>query len=77
MKKSEIKVGEVYTNGKGRTRKVVDFGPQYVLYEGQACTENLQYEVVHDGSKKNRTAGERHNMTLSAFASWAKSFVSD
>lgn len=75
MKKSEIRIFGVYSNGRGRVRKVVDIGPQYVLYDGQECTENLRYEIVNDGTKKNRTAGEHHNMTVAAFAAWAKEEV--
>lgn len=75
MKKSEIKIGKLYSNGKGRIRKVVDMGPQYKLYDAQVCEDNLRYEIVNDGSKKNRTAGEQGNMTLAAFASWAKEEV--
>lgn len=75
MKKSEIKTGKIYSNGKGRARKVLDMGPQYKFYEGQESTENLRYEVVQDGTKKNRTAGEQHNMTVAAFASWAKEII--
>lgn len=77
MKKSEIKIGHIYSNGKGRKRLVVDFGPQYVLYAGQACSENLQYEIIHDGTKMNTTAGKRENMTLASFASWCKEDVSE
>ena len=72
MKKSEIVVGKSYSNGKGRIRKVVDMGPQYKLYDARVSTENLRYEIVRDGSKANRTAGEQGNMTVAAFASWAK-----
>lgn len=72
MKKNEIKVGGVYSNGNGRIRKVIDFGPQYKLYDAQECTENLRYEIVNDGSKKNLTAGEQCNMTIASFAAWAK-----
>lgn len=72
MKKSEIKIGCIYSNGRGRARKVVDIGPQYKLYDGQASTENLRYEIIVDGSKSNRTAGQQGNMTLVAFANWAK-----
>lgn len=75
MKKSEIIKGHIYTNGKGRARKVVDIGPQYKLYDSQESEENLQYEIVNDGSKTNRTAGERHNMTVAAFARWAEADV--
>lgn len=43
--------------------------------DGQGCDENMRYEVINDGSKKNRTAGEQHNMTLASFASWCKEEV--
>lgn len=72
MKKSEVKIGGIYSNGKGRIRKVVDIGPQYKLYDEQECLENLRYEIVHDGSKNNCTAGEQGNMTVASFAAWAK-----
>ena len=75
MKKSEIKIGHIYSNRKGRLRKVIDIGPQYRLDDGQGCDENMRYEVINDGSKKNRTAGEQHNMTLASFASWCKEEV--
>lgn len=75
MNARSIKIGGTYTDGKGRTRRVVDIGPQYVLYPGQLSTDNLQYEIVHDGTKKNRKAGERHNMTIVSFAAWSKSEV--
>lgn len=72
MKRSEIKIGKSYSNGRGRVRKVVDIGPQYKLYDGQETDECLCYEIVKDGSKKNLTTGKRCNMTISSFASWAK-----
>lgn len=75
MKKSEIKIGHIYSNGKGRLRKVIDIGPQYKLYDGQGCDENMRYEVVKDGSKKNLTAGTQGNMTMASFASWSKEEV--
>jgi hypothetical protein len=72
LKKAEIVVGGFYSNGKGRIRKVVAEGPEYVLYEGQASTNNLRYEIINDGTKKNRTVGEQGNITRTAFATWAK-----
>ena len=72
MKQNEIKIGKTYSNGKGRSRKVIDMGSQYKLYDSQTSTDNLLYEIVTDGSKKNTTAGQRHPMTMAAFASWAK-----
>ena len=77
MKKSEVMVGGVYSNGKGRVRKVIAEGPEYVLYDGQTETDNLRYEIINDGSKKNRTAGEQGNITRTAFASWAKEKVEE
>ena len=44
----------------------MDIGPQYKLYDGQESAENLRYEIVRDGSKANRTAGQQGNMTLAA-----------
>lgn len=75
MKKSEIEIGRTYSNGRGRERKVVDIGPQYKSYNEQESVENMRYEVVKDGSARNRTAGMQHNMTLAAFAAWAKEEV--
>lgn len=72
MKKSEIEIGKMYSTGHGRVRKIVDIGPQYKIYEGQCCTENLCYEIIQDGTKKNSTVGKRCCMTVAAFASWAK-----
>ncbi|WP_442637776.1 hypothetical protein [Rossellomorea marisflavi] len=75
MRKSEITLGGVYSNGKGRVRKVVAEGAEYVLYDSQEETDNLRYEIIHDGSKNNRTAGQQGNITRSSFASWAKDKV--
>lgn len=72
MKKSEIKIGGLYSNDRGRVRKVVDIGPQYILYDGQRNEENLCYEIVQDGTNNNRMAGKQCNMTVIAFAAWAK-----
>ena len=75
MRKSEIEIGKSYSNGKGRIRKVVAFGPEFKLYEGQECQENMQYEIVKDGTKANRTAGKKGVMTLASFASGVKEAV--
>ena len=76
MKKSEIRIGHTYSNGRGRERRVSDIGPQYKLYDAQESVENMRYEIIKDGSKENRTAGKQYNMTLAAFAAWAKEMVS-
>lgn len=72
MKKSDIQAGCCYSNGKGRIRKVLDMGEEYKLYAGAQAEMGVRYEVITDGSKKNLTRGERHNMSLQAFASWCK-----
>lgn len=77
MKKSEIFLGKTYSNGKGRIRKVVKEGPEYALYTSQWTTDNIRYEIINDGTKKNRTAGQQSNMTRQAFAQWAKMLVQD
>lgn len=75
MKRSEIKVGHSYTSGNGRVRKVIAEGPEYKMYSGQMSSDNLRYEIVNDGTKKNSSAGTQHNMSARSFASWAKEEV--
>lgn len=76
MKKSEIKIGAVYSNGKGRERKVLDRG-DYPMYGKQIDRDCILYEIVKDGSKKNRTASEQVRMSAASFCTWAKQEVSD
>lgn len=71
MKKTDIEIGAVYSNGKGRERKIIDRG-DYPLYGGQGDHDCILYEIVKDGSKKNKTAGEKGKMTVRSFLSWAK-----
>lgn len=71
MKKTEISLGGIYTDGKGNARKVIATGPQYVLYDGQATTDNLRYEVVQRTTGPYRV-GRQGNATRASFASWAK-----
>lgn len=66
MKTADIKIGRSYSNGKGRTRKVLDIG-DYPLYPGQRDRNCVLYE--YDGLKLH--------MTLVSFANWAKMEVSD
>lgn len=74
MKKSDIMIGLSYTNGKGRVRKVLDRTQdgKYKLYEGQLDADCVLYEIVKDGSKKNRLAGKTGVMSSASFAVWAK-----
>ena len=71
MKKTDIEIGTVYSNGKGRERKVIDRG-DYPLYAGQGDHDCILYEIVKDGTKKNASAGKRSEMTAVSFANWAK-----
>lgn len=44
MKRAEIVVGQVYTNDKGRFRRVTAEGPQFRLYSGQTEFDCVEYE---------------------------------
>lgn len=74
MKKEQIVKDGTYSDGKGSVRKVLDCGSQYVLYSGQAETDNLQYQLL---SKKRgpHKVNSIHNSTRAAFASWAKEMI--
>lgn len=67
MKKSDIVLGGMYSNGKGRTRKVIGMGPLFKLYPSQESINCLRYESV-GGPKRE----DRGNMTIESFATWAK-----
>ena len=73
MKKSEIRVGTDYANGK-KIRKVIDIG-NYPLYPGQQDRDDVKYLVVDDGTKDNRKCGIIGVMTKASFANWAKEIV--
>lgn len=75
MDKNSIKVGALYSNGKGRIRAVLDLG-DYTLYPGQANHDCVKYSVINDGTKKNNGAGTIGVMTRASFSAWAKEQVS-
>lgn len=79
MNKSEIKIGGIYTNGKGRIREVLDRtnDGKYKLYDGQSDTDCVLYSVVNDGTKANKLCGTTSVMTATSFASWAKEALKD
>lgn len=52
-------------------------GHQCKLYDNILDSEWLQYEIVNDGSKKNKFFVEKENVTIAAFATWAKEIVND
>lgn len=70
MKKSAIVLGAQYANNAGTVREVVGVGPEFVLYEGQAETDNLRYRVIQKG--KHFTGPTEGNSTRASFATWAK-----
>jgi hypothetical protein len=74
MKSKLILKGKQYTDGKGSIREVLDVGPQYVLYQGQAETDNLQYKLLVK-KRGPLTVGHCYNSTRSSFAAWAKSEI--
>lgn len=79
MKKSEIKVGNTYHNGKiGRfyqERTVEKEGHEFLLYAGQENADCIKYVTVKKGEKT--VAGPSGNMTRQAFAQWAKGQVGE
>lgn len=75
MKKSEIKIGHIYSNGKGRLRKVIDIGPQYKLYDGQRCDENMRIRGHQRRKQGEQNCRRTAQHDLAAFASWCKEEV--
>jgi hypothetical protein len=75
VKKSEIKLGGMFTNGKGTIREIVGVGP-YLLYDGQMDTDCVRYKLI---AKKlgPHSIGSEQNCTRQSFASWAKKLVSE
>jgi len=78
MKKSDIVVGGVYSNGKAgrfyQERTVVDIDNtgKYKTYSGQMDSLTLKYHIVKKGTKECAVWGI---MTVTRFASWAKKKV--
>jgi hypothetical protein len=70
MKRSEIKKGGFYSDGKQGLREVVDEGPQYKLYDAVSDSDCLLYRVLNGQAG---SPNEQHgNMTRTSFATWAK-----
>lgn len=74
MKKSLIKTGHRYTDGRGNVREVIAEGPEYTLYPGQKETDNLRYRVV-EKTTGTSPVGSEHNLTRTSFGLWADSEV--
>jgi hypothetical protein len=79
MKKSEIKIGGVYTNGKGRVRQVLDrtYDGKYAFYDRQIEKDCVYYVILKDGTKENKYCGATGISSSRSFASWAKSQVQE
>ena len=75
MKKSEIKIGHIYSNGKsslvGEQREIID---EWYTYCGKK-TEYVKYRILYT----NGIVGERELFTFTilkkSFAKWAKEDV--
>ena len=74
MKKSEIKLGSIYSDGKGNIRKIVGVGP-YLLYPGQENTDCVRYKLIAKRLGPH-LVGSEQNCTKQSFATWAKKLVS-
>lgn len=76
MKKSEIRVGLRYSDGKGRVREVIDEGRGCCLSQYQDDWDCVRYRVVAKGKGPFKVE-ERHSTTRASFASWAKTVVEE
>lgn len=71
MRKSDIRPGMAYADGKGNVRLVLVEGPQYVLYPEQVDTDCVRYRVVARRGKLV-VDGQECSSTRGAFAAWAQ-----
>lgn len=74
MKKSQIAISKIYTDGKGRFRMVTNTGPQFRLFPGQAEHDCLSYRSAIV-LKKSVKVEKANNSTTSSFASWTKAEI--
>lgn len=80
MKRTDLKVGVVYSDGKKSLRRILAFGPEYKVYNSQTELDCLKYAVVkgsrggHDFGKTQAGEQIRYSTAMS-FAAWAKSEV--
>lgn len=71
MKKTDIKVGETYTDGKGNQRLVLAEGAAHASMTSQFDQDCVRYRVTAKKSGPNLLNGE-YSSTRTSFASWAK-----
>lgn len=69
MRPDEIKVGHLYSNGRGGLRRVLAAGNKLHVYGRKGC-DAVCYEVVASGTHEK--VGLTHNISRDAFAKWAK-----
>lgn len=69
MTPDEIKVGHLYSNGRGGLRRVIAAGNKLYVYGRKGC-DAVCYEVVASGTQEK--IGLTHNISRDAFAKWAK-----
>jgi hypothetical protein len=81
MKKADIRVGEVYSNGRGRLRLVVDEGEQFRAFSSQENADCVKFlparlkrcgAVVLDGVASDPRHSPFGICTRASLASWAQ-----
>ena len=65
MTKSDIVIGGIYDNGKGRIRTILDIGAFKADCGGRTYSDNVLFKIASQ-------SGKRSVMTRAAFAKWAK-----
>lgn len=77
MKASEINVGDLLINDRGKVRQVVGIGPEWKSYPDQATEVCAGYRAVRQNKRgqwvEDRKASGR--CTVESMASWAKARV--
>lgn len=78
MKRSDLREGVTYSDGKKGLRRIMAFGPEYTLYSHQENQDCLLYAVVA-GKRPSLPRGMTKtgeflmHSTAVSFAAWAKS----
>lgn len=79
MKRQDIQLDQVYSDGKLGLRQIIEQGPHLKSYSEQEDDDCVRYRVLHarQGETWFSKAGpeREHNSTVTSFASWAKALV--
>jgi hypothetical protein len=70
MRKDQIKLGAVYTDGKEGVRRVVDEGEHCQFYQGVNYTDGIRYEVL--AARSSVEVGTQVCVSRTTMAQWAK-----